>query len=219
MAKETFNPALMDYYTELVSAVLYLGRKPAAGPAIDQMAALLDQLLARSRARARQDGITEERWLAGLYPVVAWIDEQLLNSDWPGRQAWVGRSLQRRHFQTTLAGRDFFIRLEQLAAEDIALREVFDLCLALGFRGQYFHAEDQERLAEIKTKNLEKMGLDLSLRLPEQLFVQTRPTVMPRGVRGYRPDNPVIQVLLWLLPIAAVLGLYLVLRGSLTHPG
>nr|WP_321466010.1 DotU family type IV/VI secretion system protein [uncultured Desulfobulbus sp.] len=219
MTGPSFAPALLDHYTELVATVLYLGRAPERAPDIDRMAALLEQLLKRSQTRANKNGLTEERWLAGLYPVVAWIDEQLLNMDWPGKRFWAGRSLQRKLYQTTLAGRDFFVRLDKLPADDRPLREVYDLCLALGFRGQYFDPEDTDRLRDITHKNLQAMQLDLPLQLPDPLFADSESKVVFKGVQGYHPDNPVIQGLLWLLPALLLLGLYFALRGSLPAAG
>lgn len=220
MAASTFTAALLDQYTELVSFVLYLGSRPGVVVGADQVATTLEQLLARSRSRAKESGIDENRWMEGLYPVVAWIDEQLLNLDWPGRQAWVGKSLQRKLFQTTLAGRDFFARLDKADEEDLPLREVFDMCLALGFRGQYFHPDDKDRLEEIMRKNMGQMHFDFPLELPKVLFPTNEShLIQSRNRSGFRQDNPFLQALLWLLPILLLLGLYIVLRGSLPTPG
>ena len=150
---------------------------------------------------------------------MAWIDEQLLNMEWQGKLAWVGKSLQRKLFQTTLAGRDFFLRLDKIPAEDIPLREVYDICLALGFRGQYFHAEDADRLNEIKEKNLRTITPEWPLQLPSPLFPPGDSAMTFKSVQGYRPDSPALQVLLWLLPIALLLGLYFFLRESLPTLG
>lgn len=219
MTAPSFTPALLDHYTELMSAVLYLGRTPASAPEIEQLADILAQLLERSRTGAKKNGIDQDRWREGLYPVVAWIDEQLLNMEWPGKLAWPGRSLQRQLFQTTLAGHDFFARLNKIPDADIPLREVYDVCLALGFRGQYFHPDDSDRLGEIMSKNLHTMHRELPLQLPRPLFPNGASKVVVKGVQGYRPDNPPLQILLWLLPILLLLGLYLVLRGSLPYSG
>lgn len=219
MGAPTVPATLLDHYTELVSFVLYLGRNPGENADAEQAAATLEQLLARSRTMAEGNGIAESRWRDGLYPVVAWIDEQLLNLGWPGQRIWAGRSLQRKMFQTTLAGRDFFVRLDAVAEEDLPLREVFDMSLALGFRGQFFQPDDQDRLVEIREKNLVKMGLELPLQLPQQLFPSGESPVSHRRARGLPRDNPFVQALLWLLPIAVLLGLYLVLRSSLPAPG
>lgn len=219
MGAPTVTATLLDHYTELVSFVLYLARSPGAVADAEHVTATLEQLLARSRTMAEGNGIAESRWRDGLYPVVAWIDEQLLNLGWPGQRVWAGRSLQRKIFQTTLAGRDFFVRLDTVAEEDVALREVFNMSLALGFRGQFFQPDDQGRLEEIREKNLAKMGLGLPLQLPRKLFPCGESPVSHRRARGLPRDNPFVQALLWLLPIAVLLGLYLVLRGSLPAPG
>jgi type VI secretion system protein ImpK len=74
------------------------------------------------------------------YPLVAFIDETILNSEWKGREAWRERPLQLDLFGETVAGERFFERLEKIrrAGESKAeLLEVYYLCMALGFEGKY----------------------------------------------------------------------------------
>ena len=79
MSLSLYRGALLDSYTELLSYVLYLTHDPNLAQSADDAAAIIDQLLIRSRNLASDNGFEENLWLEGLYPVAAWVDEQLLN--------------------------------------------------------------------------------------------------------------------------------------------
>ena len=219
MSLSLYRGALLDSYTELLSYVLYLTHNPSLAQGADAAAAIIDQLLTRSRGLASDNGFEENLWLEGLYPVAAWVDEQLLNLEWAGRDAWIGKSLQRRYFKTTLAGRDFFVRLDQLEKTNTALREVYDICLALGFRGQFFDSDDTPRLKEIAELNLSTYIQDLPLQMEHELFPFSG-LKMEKSCNSYSCFlRPLSLGLLWLLPIALLIGLYFWLHASLQLPG
>lgn len=219
MSLSLYRGALLDSYTELLSYVLYLMHDPNLAQSADAAAAIIDQLLTRSRNLASDNGFEENLWLEGLYPVAAWVDEQLLNLEWAGRDAWIGKSLQRRYFNTTLAGRDFFVRLDQLEETNTALREVFDICLALGFRGQFFDSDDSPRLKEIAEQNLSKYMQDLPLQMEKELFPFSGMKMEKSYSSFSRFLRPLSLGLMWLLPIALLIGLYFWLHASLQLPG
>lgn len=219
MSLSLYRGALLDSYTELLSYVLYLTHDPSLAQSADAAAAIIDQLLVRSRDLASDNGFEENLWLEGLYPVAAWVDEQLLNLEWAGRDAWIGKSLQRRYFNTTLAGRDFFVRLDQLEESNTTLREVYDICLALGFRGQFFDSDDTPRLKEIAEKNLSKYIQDLPLQMENELFPFSGMKMEKSSKSFSRFLRPLSLVLMWLLPIAFLIGLYFWLHASLQLPG
>lgn len=74
------------------------------------------------------------------YVLAAFVDEVILNSDWPEKLSWMRRSLQLQFFGEHSAGERFFERLSQLRQAGIAevdILEVYTLCLQLGFQGVY----------------------------------------------------------------------------------
>jgi type VI secretion system protein ImpK len=97
--------------------------------------------------RGRQAGIPEPDLADMRYALVAFIDEQLLKSTWPGRSEWMGQPLQLVLFNQYDAGETFFSRLNHLlnANRPEALAAYY-LCLALGFRGQYGVSGDMSTL-------------------------------------------------------------------------
>ena len=61
----------------------------------------------------------------------------ILRSDWSRHGDWLADPLQLQLFHTNRGGDEFFERLARLRAEYTNAREVFFLCLAFGFEGQY----------------------------------------------------------------------------------
>jgi len=120
-----------------------------------ELAARLDSALADA-ANADYSGhaIENVNFAAG-----AFLDEIMLVSLWRGRNEWQKRSLQKQRFNTVNSGVEFYERLNALGREpeDLAVREVFFLCLALGFKGKYFRRDDQRRIEEIRTQELAQL--------------------------------------------------------------
>jgi type VI secretion system protein ImpK len=101
-------------------------------------------------------GIAREDLEAARYPLVAFIDETILNSEWKGRESWRERPLQLELYGETIAGERFFERLDKIrrAGDTKAdLLEIYYLCLALGFEGKYKisgPAKLRELLADVR---------------------------------------------------------------------
>jgi len=74
------------------------------------------------------------------YALAAFIDEAILNSAWPQRSSWMGKSLQLQYFGEHSAGEGFFKRLSELRQRGnqyINILEVYYVCLQFGFEGMY----------------------------------------------------------------------------------
>lgn len=74
------------------------------------------------------------------FALAAFIDEIVLNADWPGNDQWADDPLQLHYFGTYLAGAGFFEKLDALrrdARTRLDVLRVYFLCLQLGFRGKY----------------------------------------------------------------------------------
>ncbi len=98
----------------------------------------LQRLIKLARDAALSHDVELEQFHAALFPVVAWADERLsVLPRWQESRPWRAFMLQRKLFSTSLAGVQFFERLEKLEPDDMDVREVFVTCLALGFVGRY----------------------------------------------------------------------------------
>ena len=104
----------------------------------------LDAMVGKGRAA----GIQEQDLADMRYAVVAFLDEQILKSNWPGRNEWMSQPLQLVLFNQYTAGEGFFNRLRGLLGEGRAdAIAAYQLCLSLGFRGQFGTGADPASLA------------------------------------------------------------------------
>jgi len=141
------SPRLTRAARELVAFVSAFaagdaGREQSAPALRNHLLLLLDRF-AKSHAAAalRSDELEEAR-----FALVAWLDEVILRSDWPGRDEWATEPLQLRLYKTVRAGNEFYEHLRRLRPEHTRAREVYLLVLSLGFEGQY-HDQQAERRA------------------------------------------------------------------------
>lgn len=147
---------LVDCYMDAFAYTLYLLRGNGQGAhsyekAREEILSILDS----STECARIHGFKAEQAQDAKFAVCAWIDEVVLTSSWTEAPEWKKLQLQREFFNTNNAGVEFFDRLEGFGTNQKMLREVYMLCLSLGFRGKYFHEDDQNVLESIKNQNLE----------------------------------------------------------------
>jgi type VI secretion system protein ImpK len=108
---------------------------PAAAELRARAMGMLDAMVSQGRAA----GIPDVELAEARYPLVAFIDEQVLKSTWHGRTEWMNQPLQLISYREYTAGENFFVRLRSLlqsGARPLAI-EIYYLCLALGFRGAY----------------------------------------------------------------------------------
>jgi type VI secretion system protein ImpK len=103
---------------------------------------LLDAIASHPRLQNLAPGEMDE----ARFAMTAWVDETVLRSSWAGRDAWEREPLQLTLFQTNRAGDEFYEHLERLPPDWVAAREVYFLCLAMGFEGGYV-GQDADRHA------------------------------------------------------------------------
>lgn len=117
----------------------------------------------------------DREWMVAKYALVAWIDEMLVDTPWPGKDWWSNNVLEVHFFNTRLCNEQFF----QYAKEASALnkknaQEVFYDCVVLGFRGLYRDELMARQLAAIND-------------LPESLDEWARQTAMSIRLGQGRP--------------------------------
>lgn len=101
-------------------------------------------------AQAPPEEVEEAR-----FALVAWADEKILLSDWSGREEWLREPLQLQLFGTNRAGDEFYDHLAALRPDQNLAREVYFLCLSLGFEGRY-SGQDAQR-SELARQEFEKL--------------------------------------------------------------
>lgn len=175
---------LSDCFIELFAYVAYLlhtmGTKQ---PRFDQVKMDLQRLISESQNRINDGGFSLEDYDTARFAVFAWIDEAILSSSWDEKHLWQGDPLQRLYYQTTDAGETFFERLNALGPHQRDVREVYYLCLSLGFEGRYCHEGDEYLLEQLKTSNL-KVLTGSSMDVPSLEKGTLFPEAYPLGSSG-----------------------------------
>lgn len=172
----------------------------------------LQHLIKQARETALSHDVELEQFHAALFPVVAWVDERLsLLPQWQDSRPWRAFMLQRKLFSTSLAGVQFFDRLEQLTPNDDDLREVYVTCLALGFVGRYSQNPNAPALIALRQQNYQQLR-------PEQpvadgglahLFPEAYRLVTAAAVRHrhWRLSSRFFWLMVIIVPVIAIGGL------------
>lgn len=118
-------------------------------PDYEETAAKFTQLIMASRSLVEDDEAEFYAWERAFFAVCAWIDEQILLSDWQRKELWQLNTLQKQYFHTTHAGEKFFEVLDGLLPEkDAQIIEVYHFCIKLGFQGKHFKPQKKGMIVE-----------------------------------------------------------------------
>ena len=145
---------LIDSFMPVIAYVVRFRSASAQDrPGFQEVKGEIRRLVAQSETTCRGAGIDPQAYDQARFMVCAWIDEALLASDWREKQLWQHEQLQRLYYNTTDAGVEVFDRLDALGPHN-EVREVYSLCLALGFKGRYIGPADRFLLEQLKTSHL-----------------------------------------------------------------
>lgn len=209
---------LTDCFMELIAYVAYFVRGGTVRQAsFEQVRADIQRLISGAEARFNTGSFPREDYDLARFAVFAWIDEVILSSQWSERQRWQGEQLQRTYYRTADAGEGFFERLNLLGPHQSEVREVYYLCLAMGFMGRYCHEGDDYLLEQLKTTNLKVLS-GSSMTLPSlegrELFPEAYPseTEMPAAPSKSAGRLPFFTLFCIGCPILLYAGLFLIYR-------
>lgn len=181
---------------------------PAPQVLRQRITALLDEL----NTRGAEANIPRADLSEALYAIVAFMDEQILRSQWSGRQQWMSQPLQLTYFNENTAGEGFFTRMQALEQRpnQAHVLEIYYLCLALGFRGKYAlqSAGDLDAVEE-------RAGALLSRQLPS--LDEISPHGYPReSARGFaQRSTPVVLISFAFLGLSLIVFIVLKVIGSM----
>lgn len=175
-------------------------------PAPDVLRRRISTLFEQMEERARGAGIPPQDVGEAKYALAAFIDEQILRSQWDGRQQWMSKPLQLVYFNENTAGEGFFQHLTQLESQNkLHVVQVYYLCLTLGFQGQYA-VRGGEGLGEI----VDRLRVKLGKVLPRTDVISPHGELPPGGRGLARREAPIIAISLGIVGLALVL--FFVLR-------
>jgi len=175
--------SLMELCTPVFGYAALLPQE-ASGPQ-PQYTKFRDEVLValkRIEDEAPRHGIESEDAREAVYALSLFVDGQVAESDWTVKAEWMAEPLHIVKLQDAEGGINFFKHLDDLGDRQKAVREVYLVCLALGFRGKYAELDATQQAAQIgeirqrvvrsiHSTPLEKLG---------ELFPD-----------GYRPADPI----------------------------
>jgi len=221
--------ALIDHFLPPIAfAAMLASEEDLADTPYETARADMNRLLDQAEENAHRENPDQAN--DALFAVCAFADETVLDSSWPGRQAWMRRKLQEERFHTANAGWEFYERFDGLSADEIAdenadekdrppeafrnrarreLLEVYLACLALGFKGRYDDDPGRERIDRMAGANLERLiaGSGLS---GDKVFPEAYNAPLPAA----EPDRfpPALRAIVFfggpLLVAAVIYGTY-----------
>ena len=145
------NSGLADLCGDLLRLALHLGKEAATLDAAT-LSARFSDLFKEFENNAQHANQPLASIQAAKYALVAFIDQQVLTSELPAKDAWLERPLQMAYFDDFNAGEEFYVKLENLRNSNdpgrFPVLEVYHLCLALGFTGKLGdkRGEEQRRI-------------------------------------------------------------------------
>lgn len=168
--------SMIEPYSELFAYVCHIREEVSRTElGADEVRVAVENLLARGEEAAKARGVSRDSLKLARFALCAWIDELLMNANWKGREQWSRGLLQTKYYQTTKAGEEFFSYLDSLPQGDRALREIYYVCLCLGFRGRYCQPGDEKVIEDLKGSLL------ASLRSPDTPLPAGREPLFPEG--------------------------------------
>jgi type VI secretion system protein ImpK len=139
---ESPNP-LRELFTDLIAYVIFFeascGEQP---PPLNEFREKVLALINAQEERAKATSVATETFREARFAVLSWADEIILNSTWPHRAHW--QHLMLTYHGTLNAGEEFFRRLELPPSQANEVREIYYLCLSLGFQGRYAFGDERE---------------------------------------------------------------------------
>jgi type VI secretion system protein ImpK len=181
-------------------------------PSPDILQRRIDTLFEQMMGKGREAGIPDQDLADAKYALVAFIDEQIFRSPWPGRNQWMGKPLQLVYYNENTAGEGFFQRLTSLQNQPqrAHVLEIYYLVLTLGFQGMYAVRGDEAGLAAV----IDRAGATLARLLPPADRIAPHGDPQDAGRNFNKRDAPLITLgLICLgLSIIAFVGLSFTLR-------
>jgi len=168
---------LIDCFIELIGYVAYFSETAAVKqPPFARVKTDIEKLITASQNKLQPGRMSPDDFDLARFAIFAWIDEMIMNSSWAEKNRWQGEQLQRVHYQTADAGELFFEKLNSLSPQQNEVREIYYLCLAMGFTGRFCTDGDDILLDQLISSNLKmisKAGCDIPSLTEKKIFPES----------------------------------------------
>jgi type VI secretion system protein ImpK len=145
---ETQNP-VRDIFSDLMAYVLlFLGSQQEQRLSLVEVRGKITHLIDEQEKKVAAGAIPSEAYQAARFAVLSWVDEMILTSSWPERNRW--QHLMSTYHGTLNAGEGFFDQLDQLPSAARDVREMYYVCLKLGFLGKLAMADSSDQVAALR---------------------------------------------------------------------
>lgn len=200
------NDRLYQICAEILVTAVQLTHDSASVAGGDLRQRLIGSL-DRMVSDGRRLGIADADLAEARYALVAFIDEQIMRSDWSGRADWMARPLQLDLYRENTAGENFFVRLRSLlrAGDRPVAVELYYLCLVLGFQGAYRDGGEPQALE--KFTRAARDQLRKALPDPNKVSPHAKPKGSTRSVKTSWGPLIVIAASSVLLIVLVLVGL------------
>lgn len=176
--------------------------------------------LQKIESEAPQHGVEREDAARAIHALSLFMDEQVAESEWTAKMQWLNEPLSIVKLQDPEGGITFFTYLDQLGDRQKAVKEVYLVCLALGFRGKYAEldlTQQAAKIAEVRQKLLRSIH-PTPLESRELLFPEAYVEAAP--LEDESPAPPRWWIAASLGTVAAAILIYIILfwsAGNLPH--
>jgi type VI secretion system protein ImpK len=160
------------FFQELFTAIVRVRSHRQEVNNADVFRSQVIQAIKTADQNAKTRGYTDEDVKSGVFALVAFLDESILNLRKPVFNDWVRKPLQEELFGRHVAGEMFFENLQEIlgrrdSPEVADLLEVYYICLLLGYLGRYSISSKGDLRGlmgqtEDKIKRIRKSTVDLS---------------------------------------------------------
>jgi type VI secretion system protein ImpK len=129
-------------------------------PEYEQFRGKIVAALHAIESEAAEHGIEPEDAKQAGYALCLFVDGQVAESEWQGKAQWASEPLHIMLQQDPEGGINFFRRLDGFGERERAVKEVYLVCLALGYRGKYAEldaATQAAKIGELRQKLVREM--------------------------------------------------------------
>jgi len=215
---------LSDCFIDLfVFVVDFLKTLSINQPQFESIKSDIHRLVAESGERFQETTFSKEDYDLARFAIFSWIDESILNSSWNEKDRWQMELLQQQYYKTTDADKIFFETLKILEPQQKDVREIYYLCLALGFMGRYRQENDRYQLDQLKKSNLqlllgdskETSALETDIFFPEAYSMETESVAPSKS----GPRFSKFTLIGFAVPVLLFVGLFVIYTFILGHIG
>ena len=170
---------------------------------VDDYKTLIDQAQQRCDLKVSFD--------EALFPLTAWIDETILNSDLENRRGWRKSLLQKKFFDTSNAGEIFYKNFKHLSEDAFELRFLYLYILFLGFKGKYYRDEDAQKVEALFHTQKELLQDTFTESFPKYAFTKAYAQHQLPSKKRFKPSYAGLWVL---IIVSLILALILFLASQ-----